>query len=113
MAVYPMAYPRAGPARKTTDIAGYLLKLAGRGRVSIYLSRVSQLAVPHPTAFSWVRVREDTSVCLRGQGVEEVKLVLRLNWRKFGEEKRSHAMTAHKLLITLALPRGLEPLFSP
>jgi hypothetical protein len=45
----PWLTPERGPARKTTDIAGLLPQLAGCGRVSIYLSRVSQLSVPHPT----------------------------------------------------------------
>jgi hypothetical protein len=35
------------------------------------------------------------------------------SWRKFGEDKRAGAYMPSKLLILLALPRGLEPLFSP
>jgi hypothetical protein len=35
------------------------------------------------------------------------------HWRKVGEGKLSNLQVPDKLFILLALPRGLEPLFSP
>jgi hypothetical protein len=82
------------------------VKVAHAVAASAAFRVLRSVASNNPSASS--RVAGPTAYNFANEGSEQ-----RRRWRKFGEARQAGTNNSTKYLIVLALPRGLEPLFSP